>query len=187
VTFSLEAAQRLEESAPLRIKFASMNDRGDLIGDAGEEYLRFFTSLPDGWRAGRLGDIDTRREYLQPAWLVSRDELNLVAVQHETGIELILEGVATGVLSNAATSFIKWAWGRWQELRKDSPNLKTSPSFVIEVPRADSSAPPIRLVIPPPVTDEDLGRYLRVALASRESTPIAEVKRPGKWRHRSGR
>jgi hypothetical protein len=169
VTITLEAAQQLEESAPLRIKFAAMNDRGDLISDASEEYLRFFSPLPGDWRASSLGTISTRREYMQPAWLVSQGEFSLVAVEHETGIELILVGIVTAVLSDAATSFIKWAWGRWQELRKDPPHLKVSPSFVIEVPRADSSAPPIRLILPPPVSDEDLSHYLRVALASRES------------------
>ena len=169
MTFTLEEAQRLEESAPLRIKFAAINDRGDLISDASEEYLRFFAPLPDGWGALSLGNINTRREYSQPAWHVSQGELSLVAVEHETGIELILVGVVTAVLSDAATGFIKWAWSRWQELRKNPPHPKEAPSFVIEVPRADSSAPPIRLVIPPPVSDEDLGHYLRVALASRES------------------
>jgi hypothetical protein len=101
---------------------------------------------------------------------LSDGRLDLVAVEHETGLELILIGVATGILSDAAKGFIKWACRRWQELRKHSPYPKVSPSFVIEVPRVGSNGLPIRLVIPPPVSDDDLARYLRVALASGQTS-----------------
>jgi len=169
MTVTLEEAQLLEQSAPLRIKFAAMDDTGFLYGDSSELYPRFFAALPDGWNAACLGKITSRRDRSQSAWHVTQGELHLVAVEHETGIELILVGAAANILSEAAMGFIKWAWSRWRRLRKDSPAPKVPSSVVIEVPRVASSAPPIRLVIPPPVSDEDLGRYLRVALASRES------------------
>jgi hypothetical protein len=162
-----EEAQRVELSAPLRIKFATIDPSGSVYGDAFEEYSQFFAQLPDGLSADKLGEISSRFGNPQTAWYMSQKELDLVAVEHETGIELIFLGVVTSLLSAAAMGFIKWAWNRWQGLRKASP--KQPSSVVIEVPRVGSSAPPIRLVIPPPVSDEDLGRYLRVALASRES------------------
>jgi hypothetical protein len=169
VTVTLEEAQLLEQSAPLRIKFAAIDDTGFLYGDANDDYPHFFAALPDGWSAASLGNITSRRGFTQLAWNLNQGELSLIAVEHETGIELILVGAAANILSDTAMGFIKWAWSRWQRLRNGSPTPKVPPSFVIEVPRVDSSAPPIRLVIPPPVSDEDLSRYLRVALASRES------------------
>lgn len=167
MTITLDEAQRLELAAPLRIKFAAIDPLGNVYGDASEEYSHFFAPLPDGWSAVRLGEINSRLGYPQTAWHMSQEELDLVAVEHETGIELIFLGVVTNIVSAAAMGFIKWAWSRWQGLRQDTP--KRSSSVVIEVPRVGSSAPPIRLVIAPPVSDEDLSRYLRVALASRES------------------
>lgn len=166
MVITLQDAQSAERSAPLRIKFAGLTQRGDLVPDALDEYQQFFTWLPEGWQAVRLGDIETRTEYMRPAWHISGGQLDLVAVEHETGIELILIGVATAILSDAAKGFIKWAWARWQNLRAGSAIPKEPASLVIEVPRDDSSLPPIRLVIPPPVSDNDLARYIRLALAS---------------------
>jgi hypothetical protein len=157
-----EEAERLERAAPLRLKFASpLNDRGELWSDADPDYPPFFEALPDGWEQTRLGLINTQSGYPRPASQLSDGQFELVAVEHETGIEIILIGVATALLADAVKEFIKWAWRRWQEQRKRRSVLPAT--LVIEIPRIDSSASPLRLEVPPPVSDDELSRYLKIA------------------------
>ncbi len=164
---TLASAQQAEKATPLRIKFASMNDRGDLQYDAHDEYDPLLAALPSPWRAERLGEVTTRRDAEREAWLVTDGKHHLVAVEHETGLELLLLGVATGLAVNALTGLAKWAWKEWRKLREHPPHPKADVSFWIEVSRATGgeAAPSIRL-IPPPVSDDDITRYVhRLVLA----------------------
>jgi len=169
---TLDEARKLEQAAPLRIKFASLDGYGNLIGDSNDGYSQFFTRLLDNWHAVQIGDIETRDasqlDYgeMHPAWDVGDGESKLLAVEHETGIELILVGIATGILSDAATNFLRWAWRRWHEVRSDLPHPTVSSSLIIEVPRTDPDAPPVRLIVGSPVSDEELARYLRLAVTN---------------------
>jgi hypothetical protein len=166
---TLADAERAEAACHLRIKFAAIAPRGDPVGDAHDEYDHFLDALPTGWEASRLGLIETRTEAQRMAWHLTNGEIDLVAVEHETGLELLLIPVAINVASAAVLGFTKWGWRRWRELRQDPPHPKVEPSLVIEVPRPDGGLPPIRLIVPPPVSDDDIARYLRVALASGRS------------------
>ena len=163
---TLAEAQRTEGACDLRIKFAAITPWGDIVGDADDEYDHVFDVLPEGWRASRLGLIETRTEAERMAWHLTDGRVDLVAVEHETGLELLLIPIAINVASAAILGFTKWGWRRWRELRQDPPHPKEDPSLVIEVPRPDGGLSPIRLIVPPPVTDDDMARYLRVALAS---------------------
>jgi hypothetical protein len=166
---TLREAERSEAATDLRIKFASINQRGNLEPDSHEEYTQFLAELPDGWRAEHLGRIETRTEADRDAWHLTNGEIDLLAVAHETGLELVAVGAIANVVSGAILAIATWGWKRWHKLRENSARLKVASSFVIEVPRTDRTLPPIRLVIPPPVTDEELGRYLRVAAESSQA------------------
>jgi hypothetical protein len=107
----------------------------------------------------QLGSIETRTEDLRPASELSDGERALIAVQHETGIEIILipiiVGAVSAILADSVTGFIKWSWKRWQSVRQQR---KEDPaSLVIAVPR--SNAPPLRLILAPPVSTKELKRY----------------------------
>ena len=160
-------AQQLEFGTLLRIKFASITARGELRGDAlEEEYPAFFAELPAGWTADRLGTIETRTEATRLAWHLCGPDIDVVAVEHETGVEILLFGILTDVASAAILGLATWGWKRWKKLR-ESASIKEDPSIVIEVPRGSAidggPAPTVKIVIPPPVSADELERYLRVA------------------------
>ena len=67
MAITLEEAQRLELTAPLRLKFANIDDRGYLRGDSGADYQPFFQSLPGEWKQTELGMVETRSAHRQPA------------------------------------------------------------------------------------------------------------------------
>ena len=173
-TLTRAEAQQLESATELRIKFAAMDHRGDLKADAHDEYPKFFVEqLPSGWSAARLGKIETRTEATRDAWHLTNGQIDLVAVQHETGVEILLVGVATNLISAGLIAFTAWGWRRWRDLRKNPPHPKVDPSFVIEVPRKASAGgvlPPLRLIIPQPVSDADISRYVAAATRLGEST-----------------
>ena len=163
---TLTDAQRAEGATDLRIRFAAMSPSGNPFADADDEYHHFFDTLPEGWHASRLGHIQTRAESQRMAWHLTNGQTDLVAVAQETGLELLPIPSAVSVASVAVLGFTKWGWRRWRELRQAQPYSKQDPSLVIEAPRPDSGLPPIRLIVPPPVSDDDIARYLRVAVAS---------------------
>lgn len=162
---TLDQAQALEHATELRIKFASMDSRGDLWGNAHEEYTTIFSELPTSWRMEELGRITTRTEHTRVALHLTNGQVDLLAVQHENGVELLLFGAASQLAVNSITGFVQWAWKRWHDLREGG--WKKDSSFVVEVPRDVASGevvPPIRLVVPPPVSDEEIARYLNTAM-----------------------
>ncbi|MEV6496610.1 hypothetical protein [Streptomyces prunicolor] len=57
---TLDEARKLEQAAPLRIKFASLDDYGNLMGDSNDGYSQFFTRLLGNWHAVQIGDMKTR-------------------------------------------------------------------------------------------------------------------------------
>jgi hypothetical protein len=171
-TITVDQANVLEKNTALRIKFAGINDFGDRTHDANfEEYDEFFSEsdLPAGWSVDKVGEIDTRTAALRPAWQFSNGQIELVAVEHETGLELLLIGVVAPLVYPDVRKLVVWGWKRWGGLRKGK-QFKVDSSLEIEVPRVNSagitSGPPIRLILPPPVSDDDIARYLQIALDS---------------------
>jgi hypothetical protein len=166
LAITLEDAQRLELAAPLRLKFASFNEQGNLWPNSDPDYPPFFEALPPGCERTELGLIETRREHRQRASRLSDGQFELLAVEHETGIELILIPVGVGLLTNAIWEFTKWAWKRWQQVRSDrsvSDRSILPATLIIEVPRSDPGVPPLRIILPPPVSDAELAQCWKVA------------------------
>ena len=64
--------QGLENNADIRIKFASINERGGYDGDALEEYQALFPEnvgdLTEGWRYESVGMVETRFEHDRNTW-----------------------------------------------------------------------------------------------------------------------
>jgi hypothetical protein len=160
---SIEQANQLELSTVLRIKFASTEPNGNVYADASTEYDGFFTELPAGWQASPIGLIQTRTEATRDAWHLGNDEVEVVAVEHETGLELLLLGVATGLAVNGITALAGWGLGRWRK-RRTGDTWKRPTSLVIEVPRPTPGGP-VKLVVPPPVSDEEIATYVKLAVA----------------------
>jgi hypothetical protein len=122
---TLTRLQRLEYQADLRFKFASIDDlRGRYISDASEEYKTFFSELPLGWFVEQKSfKIQTRLGGISNAWALSREQLIAAAVEHETGLEILILiplGVAVvgGVASMMVYDCIRWAHTRWRDQRK---------------------------------------------------------------------
>jgi hypothetical protein len=173
-TLTVDQANVLEKNTALRIKFAGITDFGDRTHDANEEYDEFFSEsdLPTGWSVDEVGEINTRSESFRPAWQLSNGQTELVAVEHETGLELLLISVMVPLVYPDVKKLVVWGWKRWGGLRKGKL-FKVDSSLEIEVPRVNSagktSGPPIKLILPPPVSDDDIARYLRIAL---EAGPV---------------
>lgn len=110
----------------LRIKFPSLDDQGHYLRDASEEYQQFFHDLPSNWSLTGKEEVTTRLERYRKAWILEHGELQIAAVEHETGLE-ILAGIAAGVGTAAIVGFTKWAWEKWKEYRA---NLSKHPSFL---------------------------------------------------------
>jgi hypothetical protein len=127
--------QELENNADIRLKFASINERGGYDGDAAEEYQALFPEnagdLTEGWRYESVGVIETRFEYDRNAWRLAHPscDFEAAAVEHETGIEILVLGIASGVGTAAIVGLGKWLWRKWRDVR--DPN-KQSSSFVAE-------------------------------------------------------
>jgi hypothetical protein len=157
-------ANAVERTTPLRVKFAFLDARGGAFPDATADYDDFYADLPAGWRAEKIGDIETRTENQKEAWYLTDGQTEVVAVQHETGIEILLvlvvAPVAANLVADGIKTLVKWGWHKWNKRRQEAN--KPDASVLIEVPRSTRpDRPPIRLVIPPPVDPDEVVWYLQ--------------------------
>jgi hypothetical protein len=134
------SAQQSERDYKLKVKFASLDDEGHLRFDAVEEYQGFFQDLPNGWRVMSEETVTTRFERYRRAWNLKHEHTDLVAVEHESGIEVIWVGIAVGtagtVAAEAIVGLVKWAWHKWNSRRE---SLQKPTSFLIVEELIDKS------------------------------------------------
>jgi hypothetical protein len=119
--------QTLEHYHGVRIKFASLRDNSWLESDCHDEYDFFPLEAPDGWRITHKGPIATRYDSTRDSWLFSNGTFDIAAVEHETGIEILI-AIGENVASSALVGFVVWAWARWKQARANKP----MPSLVVE-------------------------------------------------------
>ena len=132
--------QQLEYNTPLRIKFASINEIGNLVPDAHVEYTVLFpnqsSELEGGWIATQSEMIQTKNaSFNHRTWTLSHDNIQIVAVEHETGIELLFDifrDTGVSVATVGITSLIAWMWNKWRASRKLPGTNKVDPSYVRE-------------------------------------------------------
>jgi hypothetical protein len=165
-TITPAEANQLERTTPLRIKLAALDIRGAVIPDSHEEYQDFLADLPPGWEVNGIGMIETRTESQRRAWHLSHQQSSLVAVEHETGLELLLDPAIIAAATPAIIDFCKWATDRWKG-RRQGTDYKSPTSMVIEVlynaVDGNHSSQTIKLTFPLPASEEELSRYVRVA------------------------
>jgi len=133
--------QELEYNADMRIKFASINEKGQYVGDAHYDlYDSFIMEVVQeaSWLPTEVPQIETKHEYMRRAWIFSKSTDQIAVVEHETGVE-ILVGITAAVAAAAIVGFTKWAWKEWKKLRSSQPNdlgftvPNVEPSLVIEI------------------------------------------------------
>src|SRR5919106_2468034 len=131
--------QQLENAPALRIKFASIRKDGSLEPDASSDYVPFFAALTaevtDWVDAPNTLSVQTRYEHQRDAHVLRHDATEIAAVEHETGIEVIVAGVAINIASAALLGLASWSWSKWKEVRdaqKASGVEKLEPSLVLE-------------------------------------------------------
>ena len=149
-----EELQQLENGPALRIKFASIRNDGSLASDATSDYVPFFNALaaevPDWVEEPSTQFVQTRYEYQRSAHVLRHGATEIAAVEHETGIEVIVAGVAINIASAALLGLASWSWNKWKQVRdtQTAPGLeKVEPSLVLEgVKERDNNGAPKEIV-----------------------------------------
>lgn len=114
------SAHELEHGCGFRLKFASLQPDGSLDRDCAEEYATFLQEAPSGWSVTSAGRIETRFEYERDAWVFSDGDHEIAAVEHETGVEILVP-LGVNLASAAIIGFATWAWSRWRTARAAKP------------------------------------------------------------------
>ena len=157
--------QEMELSADFRIKFASIDDRGNYRSDASEEYVSLFDEAPENWRVQQTGEVTTRREGQRSAWLLESDTGIIGAVEHETGLEILAIGIATNVAAAAIIGAAAWAWKRWNTSREGKPGKLQSSlecEFDVEIPGGGRRK--AKVTYSGPIEDSELRHLLSDAM-----------------------
>jgi hypothetical protein len=139
--------QSAEFRPDIRIKFASITQDGGYRRDANWEYTTFFDDLPKPWIVAEAPRIETRYEQQRLARVLKNDDEEIAAVDHETGLELLIivpfgVSVAAKLTADTISGFVKWAWGKWRQTRQHFTERRfngdrVEPSLVVEVKRAE--------------------------------------------------
>jgi hypothetical protein len=109
--------QEFEDRVLLRVKFSCLLGEGPrLASDAGREYQGLFEKLPAGWSLTEEGWVEPIFEHQHPASRLSSSEGDIVAVEYETGLELLLIAYAL----DQGTELVRWAWKEWTKRREDT-------------------------------------------------------------------
>jgi hypothetical protein len=182
--------QQLENGPALRIKFASIRNDGSLASDAGSDYGPFFAALAaeitDWAEEPNTLSVQTRYEYQRDAHVLRHGATEVAAVEHETGIEVIVAGVAINIASAALLGLASWSWSKWKQVRgaQQAPGVeKVDPSLVLEGIRArnEDGGPKeiVRVERRGPLTVDKVSEHIRdfisevVSPAPKEAPPLA--------------
>jgi hypothetical protein len=169
--------QQLENAPALRIKFASMQDDGNLAPDSTSDYPPFFSALAaevvDWVDDPSTQPVQTRSEHQRPAHVLRHGTTEIAAVEHETGIEVIVAGVAVNVASAALIGLATWSWKKWAEVRKKQqvPGFeKAEPALVLESVKEKSidgrPKETVQIERRGPLSAEKVGEHIRQFISS---------------------
>ena len=162
----VQELQRVEDHAPLVIKFAQLA-RGRLMSDASAMYDGLFDQLPQGWMRGESDLIETRTDSLRYAHALTHPDLDvpIVAVEHETGVEFLVMGVSEPLAAQAAQTLVQGMWSRWMAQRDRTPYVPIESSLVFEGVREASAdghvRTVVRMVVSPPLSAEEIPQLMQ--------------------------
>lgn len=82
------------------------------------KFNTIFEDLPNGWNIDDLEvQIQTRFGYTNRAWRLSNKNFELAAVEHETGLEILIT-IGVGLVKSAIYDLIKTRFEKWTNKRK---------------------------------------------------------------------
>jgi hypothetical protein len=150
--------QAFEDEATVRIKFASMHG-AHIAHDASQEYAGLCDGLPSTGVVTEAGFIETISEYSRPARRLKSGDTEVVAVEHETGLEILVV-VGTNVVSTAVVGLATHLWSRWKQRRERTRAQVTSlglDALVVEqmIESKDGTRIHNRVTIPPSEVTND--------------------------------
>jgi hypothetical protein len=156
--------QEYEDRAIMRIKFACLLGQGPrLVTEANREYPGLFDGLPAGWSLTEEGWVEPIAEHRHSALRRSSADGDIVAVQYETGLELLLIGFA---LSQSA-DLVRSLWKEWRHRRETARRAGGTRggdalSFEQTTRAPDGTATHQRVTVPAElVNDELIQRLIR--------------------------
>jgi len=159
-------SQRYQDRSRLRIKFASIDEYGILTRDASPEYAFLQRPLLAGWSATPGDPVKIVRRDRHRTWVLRRRSETVVAVEHETGLEILLP-IAQELASAAIIGLVVWSWKTWQASRKPQvrAGTKVESTLVLEEVserRPDGTIRSSRKVqVRGPLTSAGVARVLR--------------------------
>ena len=169
--------QQLEYDADVRIKFAAINQKGGLDGDANQEYLDLLSNFANGWTYTENPlPIETRFEWMRRSWTFTYKDkkTEIAAVEHETGIE-ILVAITSGLAVEAIVHFTKWAWNKWKASRAADTH-KIESSLIVETVTDRTESGTIRTInkieVHAPLAESDITKYIEAALKGAASKVV---------------
>jgi hypothetical protein len=124
--------QEYEDHYAVRVKFACVDkrDHTSLVRYASEEYEGFFREPPLlGWKVGRKNSVRTRGESRRPArQLRGPSGEDFVAVEHETGLEILMLAMALPGTAVAVVQLLD----RWRDRRRRRKHPTVEDVVVVE-------------------------------------------------------
>jgi hypothetical protein len=112
------STQQIDLEPTLKIKFAIPDETGNYSDYAiHNEYSLFFREMAEAWQAEEVGLREPGQGGWRRASTFSRDNVQIAATAHETGVEILVEigvSVAGSVGTALIVGFAKWAWNKWQ-------------------------------------------------------------------------
>jgi hypothetical protein len=155
--------QALETRAPITIKFASLVN-GHLVPDSSTLYEGLYEKLPEGWAVGATELIETRTEHTRPARPFEHPDApeEFIAIEHETGLEFVLMGIAAPLAAAAVQKLVATLWDRWGRRRGE----RSMPAATLVVEGVREQSPDggiktsVRMVVTKEVSEEELPQLL---------------------------
>jgi hypothetical protein len=117
--------QAIQDDYRVRMKFAvtAPDNLQRYRGEAITEYVGFFddpTDFPPEWRVSENGGVDVGEGVDRPAWRLSAPTGDVLAVQHEDGLELLLQAIgAVGSVAGVVQLGLA-LWDRWLVRRRNA-------------------------------------------------------------------
>ena len=150
--------QDYQDGYTTRFKFAITEEKCNTSYVSEQsDYSNVWKNLPDGWLTVNNGHVTpSSQDHLQPARLISTPSGDILAVEHETGLELL----AVGIAAASATAAIFQAYQAWRANRNRVSSPPTDDALVVETRRGKDDIVTVITIPAHLVTPELLSRLV---------------------------